>query len=147
MGASMTFRRQVIYVASRASIPERAAQWRTMRDSWGYNINSSWIDEAGQGETKDFADLWDRVEREITAADKFVLYAEPGDFPLKGALVEVGIALGVKTPVVVCLPNVVLEHRSMRPLGSWINHRRIVRCDDLIQAIAYPLPDTPWIPS
>lgn len=30
-------------------------------------------------------ELWDRIVSEIIAAEKLVLYAEAGDFPLKGA--------------------------------------------------------------
>lgn len=53
-----------IYVASRASIPERGAMWRHYR-SRGVPIISSWIDEDGEGETSDFTLLWMRIESEI----------------------------------------------------------------------------------
>ena len=53
-----------IYIASRASIPERSAMWRQFRDS-GIDITSSWIDEAGAGETADFGELWARIMNEI----------------------------------------------------------------------------------
>lgn len=109
------------YVASRASVPERSAMWRSLRAS-GWQITSTWIDEAGEGETEDFGELWQRIMREIAAADALILYAEKDDFPLKGALVEVGIALGMKKPVFVCLPGVELQGRTFRPIGSWITH-------------------------
>lgn len=125
-----------IYVASRASIPERSAMWRRLRDE-GWQITSSWIDEAGEGETADFTDLWDRIMREIAAANKLVLFAETDDFPLKGAILEAGIAVGMGKPVVVCLPGVTLEGRTKRPIGSWISHRNVVRCDTLHSAMAY----------
>lgn len=125
-----------IYVASRASIPARSAMWRELR-AHGWQITSTWIDEAGEGETVDFTELWDRITREIVAARKLVLYAESGDFPLKGAILEAGIALGLGKPVICCLPGVQLEGRTFRPLGSWIKHRNVIRCDWLTDAMGY----------
>lgn len=123
-----------VYVASRASVPARSAMWRELRSA-GWNITSSWIDEAGEGETEDFTELWDRIMREIAAADKLVLYAEQSDFPLKGAIVEAGIALGMGKPVVVCLPGVLLSTRTKRPIGSWVSHRGVVRIDSIEEAM------------
>ena len=125
-----------IYVASRASIPARSEMWRRLRDA-GHKITSTWIDEAGEGETADFRELWTRIIEEIRAADKLVLYAEQNDFPLKGALVEVGIALGMGKPVVVCLPGVDLEGRTYRPVGSWIAHQHVVRRDRIHEAMDF----------
>lgn len=124
------------YVASRASLPERSAMWRQYRDG-GLPIVSSWIDEAGDGETLDFNELWSRIEGEIARSHKLVLYAETDDFPLKGALIEVGIALGMGKLVVVCLPGVVLDGRTKRPVGSWLAHKNVVRCDHIPDALTY----------
>lgn len=120
-----------IYIASRASLPERSAMWRAFRNNEGVNLTSSWIDEAGEGQTASFAELWDRILLEIAGSDRLVLYAEPADFPLKGALIEVGIALGLRKPVTVCLPGVKLDGRTHRPIGSWIECRSVTRCDDI----------------
>lgn len=109
------------YVASRASIPERAAMWRQLREG-GVAITSSWIYEAGEGETECMTDLWRRIAREVHEADFLILYVEPDDFPLKGALIEVGMALGNGKRVLVVAPDVKLEPRSLRPLGSWAMH-------------------------
>lgn len=128
----MTFDK--IYIASRASIPERAALWREYRRR-GVPITSSWIDEDGEGQTKSFTDLWDRITNEIAAADRLILYAEASDFPLKGALIEAGIALGMQREVTVCLPNVELHPRNFRPIGSWIAHSLVVREDDIEKAM------------
>lgn len=119
-----------IYIASRASIPERSAMWRSYRDA-GVRMTSSWIDEAGEGQTADFAELWTRIHAEIVESDRLVLYAEAEDFPLKGALIEAGIALGLNKPVTVCLPGVVLNGRTSRPIGSWIQHPLVSRNDDI----------------
>lgn len=110
-----------IYVASRASLPARPAMWRGYRDR-GFPIVSSWIDEAGDGETANFGDLWRRIDREIAAASVLVLYAEREDFPLKGAYVETGLALARGIPVLCAFPGVVLDPRSARPVGSWLHH-------------------------
>lgn len=123
-----------IYTASRASLPERSAMWRKFRDE-GVKITSSWIDEAGDGETECFTELWDRITAEIASAERLVLYAEPDDFPLKGALIECGIALGMGKPVVVCLPGVELNGRTHRPVGSWIEHRLVERNDNIARSL------------
>lgn len=104
-----------VYVASRASIPQRAAMWRQLRAE-GAPIISTWIDEAGDGETKDFAELWTRIASEIRRADRLVLYAEANDFPLKGALIEVGLALARGKPIFIVVPNVTLKSPRMNPL-------------------------------
>lgn len=124
-----------IYVASRASIPERGKMWRHFRDEWRVPITSTWIDEDGDGATADFSELWERITKEVRVANAVVLYAETGDFPLKGALIEVGIALGMNKRVVVCLPDVELEPRSCRPIGSWVNHPLVSRVDDVAGAV------------
>lgn len=123
-----------VYVASRASVPERSALWRKMRDEEGYLITSTWINEAGDGDTADFGELWERIAKEIQRSSSLLLYAEPDDFPLKGALIEAGMALGMDKRVIVCLPNVDVQPRSCRPIGSWINHPLVTRCDDLCDA-------------
>jgi hypothetical protein len=128
-------KREGIYVASRASLPERGAMWRRMREC-GCLITSSWIDEDEEGQTQSFADLWSRIRSEIERSQALVLYAETGDFPLKGALIEAGMALGFGIPVHIVLPGVVLAERSKRPIGSWIEHPLVRRFDFVVDAIA-----------
>lgn len=123
-----------IYVASRASIPERSAMWRAYRAD-GVPIVSTWIDEAGEGETACYVDLWDRITSEISGSAALILYAEPNDFPLKGALIEVGIAIGMCKPIIACLPRVQLTGDTLRPVGSWIKHRLVARNDSITDAI------------
>lgn len=119
-----------IYVASRASLPERPARWRQLRDA-GWPIVSTWIDEAGEGETADLGELWTRIESEVRRSAGLLLYVESDDFPLKGALIEVGMALGMGRRVGVYAPGVSLEERSMRPLGSWARHPMVSMFDTL----------------
>ena len=123
-----------IYVASRASIPARSAMWREYRAK-GVPITSSWIDEAGEGETRDFRELWDRIFAEISRSERLILYVEEGDFPLKGALIEVGIALGLGKPVFIIAHGVQLEPRSFRPLGSWVKHKLVTFCKSVPEAL------------
>jgi hypothetical protein len=126
-----------IYVASRASVPERPAMWIRYR-SQGWNICSTWIDEAGNGDTDDLGELWQRIENEIRQAAALILYAEDGDFPLKGALVEVGMAIGMGKPVfVVCSAE--LDEGSLRPLGSWAKHPLVTFCATVPSALASAL--------
>jgi len=115
-------KRNGIYIASRASLPARAARWKHLRDVEGCHIISSWIDEAGEGETDDFGELWVRIEAEVKSAERVIVYAEPDDFPLKGAYVEAGIAISAGVPIFVVTPGVEIEPRSCRPIGSWISH-------------------------
>lgn len=124
--------RPTFYVASRA-IPERADMWKAHRAS-GRHIVSTWIDEVEEGATKSFEELWSRIEVEILRSDCLIFYAEPDDFPFKGALVEVGMALICRKPVICVLPGVVLSGRTSRPVGSWIDHRLVRRAPDLNSA-------------
>lgn len=114
------------YIASRASLPERSAAWRHLRDVDGYLIVSSWIDVVTQplnaDDTKPLHAIWENITQEVTTAERVIVYAEPDDFPLKGTLVEVGMALAVGTPIYLVLPGVDIEAETFRPIGSWINH-------------------------
>lgn len=113
-------RKPRVYVASRASLPELPAMWRQLRDE-GADTTSSWIDIQDEG-AQDYAELWSSIEAQIRASDRLVLYARAEDFPLKGALVEVGMALGAGKPVLVVLDSVVPDPESFRPVGSWMRH-------------------------
>lgn len=110
-----------VYVASRASVPARGEMWRALRAE-GWLINSTWIDEDGPGETADFGELWDRISREVEGSAALIAYMEPDDFPVRGVLIEIGMALAHQLPVILVLPGVVLEGPTSRPVGSWIKH-------------------------
>lgn len=76
------------YVASKT---KHAGIWLWFEKK-GVPIVSTWIFEAGEGETEDFVELAHRCIEEVKAADVLVLYCQPGDI-LKGALIEVGVAM------------------------------------------------------
>lgn len=119
----------MIYVASRASIPERAAMWRRLRQA-GVPINSTWIDQDGEGDSN-YGTLWPTIIEEIRACTALILYVELGDLPLKGAFVEVGAALALGKRVYCVAPGVRIEWRTCRPIGSWMHHPNVVRCESV----------------
>ena len=124
-----------IYIASRASIAKHPENWRKLRDVDRFNIVCSWINEAGAGETDDFSELWSRIESEIKSCERLILYVEPDDFPLKGALIEVGMALSLGIQVFVVAHDVVIEKPNFRPIGSWINHPLVKVVDSMDTAL------------
>lgn len=84
-----------IYIASKAK-PEHAERWRRVAEL--HPINSTWIYEAGQGESQDIADLWRRCIHEASTAGALIVYREDGEV-LRGAWVEMGAALAHGVPV------------------------------------------------
>lgn len=129
-----------IYIASRASLPERSEAWRKLRDVDGYLIVSSWIDVVTQplneDDTKPLHAIWENITQEVTTAERVIVYAEPDDFPLKGTLVEVGMALAVGTPIYLVLPGVDIEADTFRPIGSWINHPLVKVVTSMSEALS-----------
>lgn len=87
--------RRGIYIASKT---KHADRWRFLRDKVGEPIISTWIDEAGVGETEDFSDLWRRCILEASTAELLIIYRERDDV-LKGGWVELGAALASGVPV------------------------------------------------
>lgn len=77
-----------IYIASKT---KHADKWKGLRSN-GVNIISTWIDEAGEGETEDMASLCMRCIEECLVCDALIVYRESGDY-LKGAFIEMGIVL------------------------------------------------------
>lgn len=81
------------YVASKV---KHAEFWKMLRRT--IDITSTWIYEAGQGQTADHAELAQRCLDEIAQADALILLCSPGDI-LKGASIEAGMALALGKPV------------------------------------------------
>ncbi|WP_264045622.1 hypothetical protein [Methylobacterium flocculans] len=113
-----------IYMASKTS---HAPFWRQLRAD-GLPIISTWIDEAGKGETACFRDLWRRCVSEAATADYTIVYREPGEV-LKGAFVEAGAALSA--------------FRHVVAVGcdefSFVNHPGVTRCSSLAEALTFAL--------
>lgn len=126
--------RRGTYIASRASIPERSAAWRKLRaDGWA--ISASWIDATGENEPDDLSELWLKIQEEVCSSERLVLYVEPEDLPLKGALVEVGMALAVGIKVFVVTPGITMHRETGRPLGSWAFHPNVRLVPDMETAL------------
>lgn len=133
----------MIYIASKT---RHAKKWQRLRDE-GVPICSTWIDEAGPGQTQSMRHLWLRIRDEIRDCSVLLLYANNQDFhpidsvrkwagsPLKGALVEAGMALAFDKRIIVALEGVTLD-RNMRPIGSWVNHDRVWMYPSLKLAIS-----------
>jgi len=77
-----------VYLASKT---KHAEHWRAWR-SRGLPVISTWIDEAGPGESADLSDLWQRCISEASNCELLICYREPDDV-LKGAFIELGAAL------------------------------------------------------
>lgn len=86
--------RRGIYIASKVA---HAQRWRDLRAA-GVPIISTWIDEAGEGESQDLQDLWDRCLSEASSAAAIIIHREL-DEVLKGAWVELGAAASHSVPV------------------------------------------------
>lgn len=115
--------KQGIYVASKT---KHAHIWLRLRAE-GYPIISTWIDEAGPGESKCLRDLWMRCVAEAASCKALLLYAEPED-ALKGAWVEVGAALACDIPVFAV---------GIQGLYSVANHPRVICVASIEDALAY----------
>ena len=113
-----------IYVASKTA---HARMWQHHR-AIGVPIISTWIDEAGPGETTDWVDLWRRSIAEAGSAAALVLY-RVGDEVLKGAWAELGAALASGVPVFACG----IDEFSIRHAGG------LTQCASLAEAIALAL--------
>ena len=110
-----------IYAASKTV---HAPMWKRHRNL-GAPIISTWLDEAGVGETADFADLWRRCISEASSCEALIAYREPGEI-LKGAFIEIGAALANDRKV-----YCVGDFEGM----SFINHPLVTVAPDVATAI------------
>ncbi len=83
-----------IYGASKV---RHASLWLAAKQN-GYNIISTWIYEAGAGQSKSLKELSERCIQEVKDSDVVIVFAEPND-KLKGAFIEMGVALAFYKPV------------------------------------------------
>jgi nucleoside 2-deoxyribosyltransferase len=119
-----------IYIASKA---HHRARWRQLREE-GAPINSRWIDVddkySADPSDLDYADLWSKCVTDVTVCDALVVYVEPGEI-LKGALVEMGIAIGMNIPVFL-----VGRAEDFLANGTWMNYRRLAHpVDDIVRLL------------
>lgn len=117
-----------IYTASRT---KHAHLWRDAR-SKGLPIISTWIDEAGEGESPSMLYLWIRCIEEATNCKALILYRE-SDEPLKGALLEAGAALSALNTVYA----VGFNGPDDMKVFSFLYHPKVIRCESLEVAFHY----------
>lgn len=110
-----------IYIASKT---KHAPKWRELRDKlkeqYGDDVRiiSTWIDEAGPGETTDKKDLALRCLQETRLCDVLICYTEEGEY-LKGAFIEIGAALAYQNQVIAVGP-VLPDTSTFIALDYWL---------------------------
>lgn len=82
-----------IYIASKT---KHADRWRKIASV--HPVSSTWIYEAGEGQSADLNDLWRRCLLEAATSKALVAYREEGEV-FKGGWVEIGAALSHGVPV------------------------------------------------
>jgi len=111
---------KTFYTASKV---KHAPLWLSLRKH-GYTITATWIDEAGEGQTADYAELAERCLNEIKASDFLLLYCKPGQL-LKGALIEAGAALALDKEVR-CVGNCHTISRVFKSHPLWKRYPNIL---------------------
>ncbi len=103
---------------------KHAARWKALRAA-GVPIISTWIDDAGAGETSDWGDLWCRCIDEAARATALVAFNDDGEAP-NGSLLEIGAALGGGTHVYAV---------GFGPEHTWQDHPGVTKCGDVGTAL------------
>jgi hypothetical protein len=118
-----------IYIASKA---KHRPRWRDFRDVMGYDIISKWIDtedtyigiSVADNSDLDYTKLWRECVQDVKDCDVLVMYVEEGE-RMKGALIELGIALGLRKEIIVTGP--------LGDNGTWHHHDLVEVSDKSIE--------------
>ncbi len=118
-----------VYTASQL---KHAAKWRDLcaGNSRVY-FHARWLKHISVGtpDTAEFAsEFWLQDEQDVKDSDAVLIYAEQGD-RLRGALVEAGMAIAYRVPVILAG-----EHPDF---GTWQHHPGVTCVDDLDSALTY----------
>lgn len=113
---------------------KHVAIWQDLR-SKGHAIISTWIDEAGEGQTADYSELAQRCLDEIEMCHFLVLYCEP-DEVLKGAILEAGAALHAGREVI-CIGDCPSISRVFRKHEKWTD---VATLDEALELIEKRMP-------
>jgi hypothetical protein len=118
-----------VYTASKLAT---AQLWRDLHEKWPHvYFHARWLkhNAIGTPDREYFASrFWKEDEIDVRQADALLIYALPGEH-LRGALVEAGMAIAFKVPVVV-----VGTHDDY---GTWQHHPGVHRVADLEAARAW----------
>lgn len=118
-----------VYFASKL---HHAQKWRDLCAATPHlQAHARWLKHHALGTTDTSTNartFWLQDEQDVRDADAVVVYAEPHDH-LRGALVEAGMALAYKVPVVV-----VGDHPDY---GTWQHHPGVLRMPDLPTVLSY----------
>jgi nucleoside 2-deoxyribosyltransferase len=116
-----------VYFASKL---QHASMWNNLKDP-RIHAHARWLKhiEYGTKETSSNARIfWEEDLEDIASSDFVVVYAEEGEH-LRGALVEAGMAIALKIPVIL-----IGDHPDY---GTWQHHRNVVKFDTLEEAFFY----------
>lgn len=116
-----------IYIASKT---KHAHKWIELRQA-GANIISTWIDEAGKGQSRSLFDLARRCVKESISCDAMIVYCEEGDI-LKGAFIEMGIALSVPMKPIYLIGNALTAKSVFMHLPNIYECRTVEEAIELI---------------
>lgn len=112
-----------VYGASKLS---NAPLWRDLHAKWPHvYFHARWLkhNEIGTPGLQEYAGrFWLEDESDVRHADALLIYAQEGEH-LRGALVEAGMAIAFKIPVIV-----VGKHPDY---GTWQHHPNVKRVDTL----------------
>ncbi len=115
-----------VYTASKITT---APMWRELSRKWPHVMfHARWLkhNEIGTPDLKEYAGrFWSEDEQDVKCADAVLVYAAEGEH-LRGALVEAGMAIAFKIPVIV-----VGEHPDY---GTWQHHPCVERVKDIAEA-------------
>lgn len=124
-----------VYPASKTI---HAQKWRDLQDEWkNIHFTARWIRQVtlDQGDilqteasVKYARRCWIEDEEDIRGSDYLMLYAEEGEH-LRGGLVEAGIAIAAKIPVIV-----IGKHSDY---GSWHHHPNVIPIANLSAVQSY----------
>lgn len=113
-----------VYISSKT---RHAQMWRDLRARVAPHIQiiSSWIDASGPVNHRE---LWTNCVHEASNADYLIAFTEHPHDVLKGALVEIGSALGCGVEVIVVGP---VDESAQ----TWLNHPRVSHAFSMTRAL------------
>lgn len=125
----------MIYVSSKVI---HAEMWQLLRRDRGVPINSSWIYDPTQFDLMNrnqCSKAWAKYVKEVREASCVLAYTTDGDKPLKGGLIEIGIAIGLGKLIFLVAESKDFSTDWMHNLGTWIHHDAVVKCFNLQDGI------------